>query len=51
MNIHISDKQVEKFQLLYKECFGEEISKETAYEEGYNLVNLIKLVFLENTDI
>ena len=48
--IHISDNQVEKFQSLWKECFGEEISKETAYEEGYNLIHLIKMVCLEDSN-
>jgi hypothetical protein len=48
MNFTISEKQAEKFQDLWFECFGEEISKEKAYEEGYNLISLIQIVCLDD---
>jgi len=38
----IEDKQIEKFQDLYKKHFGEEISKEDALDRGARLVRLIE---------
>ncbi|MCK5122553.1 MAG: hypothetical protein KAQ87_00145 [Candidatus Pacebacteria bacterium] len=40
----LSNKQVTSFQLLWKNRFGEEISKEEACEKGIKLVNLIKTI-------
>jgi len=40
----LTSEQVNKFQLLYKERFGEKISREEAYEQGVGLVNLFKLI-------
>jgi len=41
--IALTEKQVKKFQVLYRERFGKELSKRRAYEEGVRLVELIKL--------
>jgi hypothetical protein len=30
----LSDEQIKKFQMLYKNRFGKEISREEAYEKG-----------------
>ena len=43
--MRINDKQLEEFQKLYKENFGEDISKQEALEKGLKLVNLIKLIY------
>lgn len=40
----LSDKDIEKFQELYKSHFGIEISKEQAHEEGMKLIRLIILI-------
>jgi len=36
---------VSKFQQLYKKKFGEEISKEEAYEQGIKLLKLIQVIY------
>ncbi len=41
----LTDKNIEKFQALYKEKFGVEISKEEAYENGRQLVQLMAIVY------
>ena len=41
----LSDKQVIKFQALYKNCFSREISREEAYEKGVKLIRLVKLIY------
>ena len=41
----LNNKQIEKFQFLYKEHFGEEISQEEAIEKGMKLVDLMKLTY------
>ena len=38
-NFTISDIQLQKFQALYKEKFGIELSKPDAYEQGMNLIH------------
>lgn len=43
--MHISDEKIEEYRKIYKEQFGEEISKEEAREQGINLVNLMKLIY------
>lgn len=40
----LSDEQIRKFQELYKKHFGEEISREKAYESGMQLINLIETI-------
>ena len=46
----ISDEQVKEFQILYKNRFGKEISRERAYEEGVKLIRLIKLIYKPMTE-
>ena len=41
----LSDKQVTKFQTLYKSRFGIDISKEEAYEKGIKLIRLLDLIY------
>lgn len=43
----LTDEQITKFQTLYKNRFGKEISKEEALEKGVRLVRLIELVSKE----
>ena len=40
----LKPEDVEKFRVIYKERFNEEISQAEAYESGQNLVNLVKLL-------
>lgn len=42
----LADEEITKFQLLYKNRFGEEISREEAVEKGEKLIRLIKVLFL-----
>jgi len=46
----LSDDQIRKFQLLWKNRFGKEISKEEAYEKGAKLLRLIELIFKPITE-
>jgi len=46
----LSNEQVEKFQLLWKNRFGKEISREEAYEKGAKLVRLIELIYKPMTE-
>jgi len=41
----LSNKQITKYQMIYKKRFGKEISREEAYEQGVKLVRLIKLIY------
>lgn len=41
----LSDKEITKFQLLYKKRFGEEISREQALKEGIQLILLMKHIY------
>lgn len=46
----LSDKQIIKLQLLHKNRFGEEISKEQAVSEGIKLYRLVQLVYTPMTE-
>ena len=46
----ISDKQIKKYQMLYKNRFGKEISREEAYVKGAKLIRLIELIFKPITE-
>lgn len=46
----LSDEQITKFQTLYKNRFGREISREEAYEQGVKLVRLIELIYKPMTE-
>jgi len=41
----LSDEQITKYQMLYRNRFGKEISREEAYEQGVKLIRLIKIVY------
>jgi len=41
----LSDEQITKFQLLYKNRFGKIISRERAYEQGIKLIRLVELIY------
>lgn len=41
----ITNHDIEKFQMLYKEQFGAEISKEEAIEQGLKLLTLMSVVY------
>ncbi len=46
----LSDEQVTRFQTLYKNRFGKEISREGAYEQGAKLIRLVELVYKPMTE-
>jgi len=46
----LSNEQITKFQTLYKNRFGKEISQEEAYEKGVKLVRLMKLIYRPMTE-
>ncbi len=41
----LSDENITAFQVLYKEHFGKEISKEDARENGIKLLRLISIIY------
>lgn len=41
----LSDVQIAEFQLLYKNHFGKDISKEQALEKGEKLIRLVQIVY------
>ena len=46
----LSDDQVRKFQALYRNRFGKEISREEAYEKGARLIRLVELIYKPMTE-
>jgi len=46
----LSNEQITRFQALYKNRFGKEISQEEAYEKGAKLVRLIELIYRPMTE-
>jgi hypothetical protein len=46
----LSDDDIRKFQDLYRERFGKEISKEDAYEQGIKLLRLMSVVYRPMTE-
>ena len=46
----LSNEQITKFQALYKNRFGREISQEGAYEKGVKLVRLMELTYRPMTE-
>ena len=46
----LSNEQIKKFQTLYKNRFGKEISREEAYEKGVKLVRLVELIYKPMTE-
>ena len=43
----LTDKQIKKFQEIYRNKFGKEISKKDAFEQGIKLVNIMKIILEE----
>ncbi|MDL1953048.1 hypothetical protein FBR07_02610 [Candidatus Uhrbacteria bacterium UHB] len=41
----MSDDDIRKFQYIYRERFGKEISKQDAYEQGIKLLRLLAVVY------
>ena len=41
----ISEEGIKKFQELYKTHFGEEISKEKAYQSASRLLRLVQIIY------
>lgn len=46
----LSDEQIGKFQTLWKSRFGQEISREEAYEKGAKLLRLVELIYKPMTE-
>lgn len=46
----LTDERIKKFQLLWKNRFGKEISREEAYEKGAKLIRLIQLIYKPMTE-
>ena len=41
----LSNEQITKFQIIYKNRFGKEITKEEALEKGVKLLRLLELIY------
>lgn len=41
----LSDEQIKKYQTLHKNRFGEEISREQAYERGVKLLRILEVIY------
>ena len=46
----LSEKRIAEFQALYKKHFGEDLSKEQAYEKGVRLIRMVQLVYRPITE-
>ena len=46
----LSNKQITKFQMLYKNRFGKEISRKEACKQGARLIRLFELVYNPTTE-
>jgi len=46
----LSDEQIKKFQTLYKNRFGKEISREDALEQGVKPIRLMELIYKPMTE-
>lgn len=46
----LSNEQITKFQALWKNRFGKEISREEAYEKGSKLIRLVELIYKPMTE-
>jgi hypothetical protein len=46
----LSDERIIKFQALYRNHFGKEISREEAYEKGASLDRLVELIYKPMTE-
>lgn len=46
----LSDERIAQFQALYKKHFGEDLTKERAYELGAKLLRMVQLVYRPITE-
>ncbi|TSC79983.1 MAG: hypothetical protein G01um101429_295 [Parcubacteria group bacterium Gr01-1014_29] len=46
----LSDEQITKYQTLYKNRFGKDISQEEAYEHGAKLIRFVELIYKPMTE-
>ncbi|MFA5386307.1 MAG: hypothetical protein WC297_01375 [Candidatus Paceibacterota bacterium] len=46
----LSDEQIKKYQMLHKNRYGTEISREEAYTRGAQLLRLIELIYKPMTE-
>ena len=46
----LTDEQITKYQTLYKNRYGKEISREIAYEKGVKLIRLMELIYKPMTE-
>ena len=46
----LTKQQITKFQTLYKNRFGREISREKAHEQGVKLIRLVELIYTPMTE-
>lgn len=46
----LTNQQVTKFQMLYKNRFNKKISREEAYEQGVKLIRLVELIYKPMTE-
>jgi hypothetical protein len=44
-HMHLSNEHISQLQILYKEHFEQEISKEVAYIQGVKLLRLVQLTY------
>ena len=45
-----SEEQIQKFQKVYKEEFGGEVSKDAIIHQGTHLINLVKITLKTNVN-
>ena len=46
----LTDEQITKYQTLYKNRYGKELSREKAYEQGTKLIRLMELIYKPMTE-
>ena len=46
----LSVEQITKYQAIYKNRYGKEISREEAYEKGAKLIRLVELIYKPMTE-
>lgn len=46
----LNNEQITKFQTLYKNRFGKELSREEAYEKGIKLMRVVELTYKPMTE-
>jgi len=44
----LTEEQIKEYQRIYKEKFGEDISREDAIKEGLSLIRLVAIVIDKN---